>query len=127
MPNLTVSAAVDTLMQCADVPAILEYLGIAPAPWVDIGTTYTATTFQKINADVSSSAFTIDLPASPAHGDWVRIQDEYGNAGTNPITVDGNGQSIMGSPSQFNINTNDASYEFVFVGGERGWRAQVIG
>lgn len=84
-------------------------------------TTYTAVHLDKILADTSGGAFTINLPASPAVGDTVMIVDGAASFGTNTLTVGRNGSNIRGAAADFTINTNNAWAEFVYNGASRGW------
>jgi len=60
-----------------------------------ISGTYTIlTTDADIFCDLSSSAFTLTLPASPILGEKHTIKDYKGFAGTNNLTISGNGNNI---------------------------------
>jgi len=83
---------------------------------------YTALSFDKISGDSSGGSFTITLPASPAVGDPVRIQDGTGSAATHHITVGRNGKSIGGLAEDLTISTDNADAEFTYVGGSMGWQ-----
>lgn len=63
----------------------------------------------------TTSARTINLPASPIAGDAYRVKDSTGTAATNNITVSGNGKNIEGTASA-TINTNFASLFLVYNG-----------
>jgi len=66
--------------------------------------------------DTSSGAVTVNLEATPTTGTAVKIKDK-GNALTNNITIDGNGNTIDGS-TQATINTDYGALELVFDGRE---------
>lgn len=68
-----------------------------------------------IAGDTTSSAFTITLPASPGIGDTYIIKDAVGTAGTNNLTVSGNGNNIDGA-STFVISTNYGAITVTFNG-----------
>ena len=53
------------------------------------------------------------LPPNPQYKDKITIIDVGGNAGLNPITINGNGRNILGS-IQANINTNHGSITIFF-------------
>lgn len=55
---------------------------------------YTAAAGDLVGCGTDTAAFTVTLPASPSANDVVVIKDEDGNAGTNNITVDPNGNKI---------------------------------
>lgn len=65
--------------------------------------------------DTSTSAMTIVLPLIPIRGDIYQVKDKSGNAGTNNITVSGNGNNIDGAAT-YPINTNYGKATFVFNG-----------
>ncbi len=63
----------------------------------------------------SSSARTINLIASPVTGTTYRIKDNAGLAGTNTITVSGNGKNIDGS-TPYLLTTNYESIDVTYNG-----------
>lgn len=69
--------------------------------------------------DSSGGAFTFDLHASPAEGDRVLLKDVARAAGTNNITIDGNGADIEGSPT-LTIDVDGESVALAYLSGE--WR-----
>lgn len=83
-------------------------------------TTYTATAFQRIPCDTSTSAFTLTLPSTPTAGDMVEAHDIGGAWATNNLTVSGNGKNINGA-STFLGNVNNGGMIFTYLGTE--WRA----
>ena len=70
--------------------------------------------------DTTSNTVTITLPATPDDGDIIKIIDVGANASTNNIIIDGNSKNIQGSSNNYNINTNRAGTEFIFLTGN-GW------
>jgi hypothetical protein len=66
--------------------------------------------------NTGSGSVTVNLEASPTSGTAVKIKDK-GNALTNNITIDGNGNTIDGSSSAL-INTDYGALELVFDGTE---------
>lgn len=71
-----------------------------------------------IYADLSSSAWTLTLPSSPNIGEKHIIKDYKGNAGTNNLTISGNGKTIeqfggTGTASTLILNSN---YDAVILG-----------
>lgn len=61
-------------------------------------TTYTATNKnQIIYTDSSGGAFTITLEASPLTNRVLEIIDKTGDSGTNNVTINGNGNNIVGN------------------------------
>lgn len=69
----------------------------------------------------STGAVTVTLPASPSAGHVVRIVDADGAAATNNITVDPNGNNILGSASSVTIAVNDTKKAYVYYNASRGW------
>lgn len=86
-------------------------------------TTYTAVAGEWVNANTTSTAWTLTLPATPSVGQAVRATDAAGTFGTNNLTVGRNGQTIDGAASDFVMNVNGWDVLFVFTGAT--WR--VIG
>ena len=76
--------------------------------------------WQGYFVDTTSNTVTITLPASPDDGDIVKIIDTGANASVNNIIIDGNTNNIQGSSSNYNITTNRAGTEFIFLTGN-GW------
>jgi len=70
--------------------------------------------------DTTNNTVTITLPATPDDGDIIKIIDVGDNASTNNIIIDGNSKNIQGSSNNYNINTNRAGTEFIFLTGN-GW------
>ena len=64
-----------------------------------------------------ATPITIDLPATPTLGDTYTVKDTTGNAGTNNISVDGNGNNIDGA-SSFLLSQPYAAATFTFAGGQ---------
>jgi len=71
-----------------------------------------------INAD---AAFTKSMPASPAIGDRVGFAT-LGNADTNNVTLDFNGNNFNGAPDSLLIDLNYAYFDFLYTGdATTGW------
>jgi hypothetical protein len=99
-------------------------LGFTPAKslWVTKSTTYTAVAGDKILADTSSAAFTINLPASPAVGNEVDFLDAQGTFNTNNLTVGHNRLNISGSAADLVSSTNNGAFALIYAGGTIGWQ-----
>lgn len=71
-----------------------------------------------VSVDTSSAANTINLIASPKKGARTIIKDASANAAANNITVQGNGNNIVGSASaaSFTMSTNGQSIMVVYNG-----------
>jgi hypothetical protein len=76
---------------------------------------YTILVSDMIIAANSSSSHTITLPATPSNGEVHVIKDITGTAGTNNITISGNGNNIDGSSSKL-IATNYGNMRVTFIG-----------
>lgn len=61
----------------------------------------------------AATSITLTLPSSPVNGQVYKIKDVSGNAGTNIITINGNGKNIDGS-STILINTNRGGVEICY-------------
>lgn len=73
---------------------------------------YTAASGEWVNANTTSAAFTVTLPASPAVGAMVRITDAAKTFATNNLTVGRNSQTIDGVAANFVMN--GAGWDVVF-------------
>ena len=69
--------------------------------------------------DSSGGGFTFTLHASPQEGDRVLLKDVARQAGTNNITIDGNGADIEGS-STLTMDADGEAFELAYMSGE--WR-----
>ena len=74
---------------------------------------YTILSNDNIIAVDTSAARTINLPAAPTTGNLYVIKDVTGGAGTNNITVSGNGNNIDGSAT-FIMNVAYEGAEFIY-------------
>ena len=67
--------------------------------------------------DTSGAPQTTFLPPNPKLDETVIVIDIAGNAGTNPITVDGSGNTINGAATNV-LSVNYAAATYVFSGTE---------
>lgn len=65
----------------------------------------------------SGAATQVNLPASPLTGRLIIVKDGKGDAGSNNITVSGNGKNIDGSSTNV-ISTNYQARQYVYNGTE---------
>lgn len=70
----------------------------------------------------TSTGVTLTLPASPSVGDEVQVFDSTGNAETNNILVNRNGQNINGIADNALLDVNGVAAVFVYTGATYGWR-----
>jgi hypothetical protein len=64
--------------------------------WLVKSEAYTAVAGEKIAADVSAGAWALTLPLTPILGAVVMVSVIDGDAATNNLTIDGNGNNIQG-------------------------------
>ena len=95
--------------------------GGSNTPWTSESASYSAVAGKKLLLDTSSTAITVTLPASPAMGDEIRIIDATGNAATNNITINRNGNKIQGQTDNLTVATNRAAFGLVFYNTSNGW------
>lgn len=74
---------------------------------------------QELFVDTSGGAVTVDLDAAPLLGDRIRLIDYDGSWGLTNVTVNGNGNNIMGAAT-LTLNVANAWSEVVYNGTE--WR-----
>ncbi len=100
----------------------LSVTNVSTTPYAVLGTD------QYLAVDTTGPAITVTLPAVPAAvGRYLIICDAKGNAGANPITVDGNGINISVSGSSAgtaSIAANYASLNLFFNG--TIWNGQYV-
>lgn len=77
--------------------------------------TYTAIAGDSIIANTTGGVFAITLPANPSAGNRVKISDG-GDWSVNPLTVARNGSTIEGSATDFLLDINDISVDFIYDG-----------
>lgn len=69
----------------------------------------------------NTAAITATLPASPSPGDSVTLMDVTGTASTHNVTVDPNGERILGQTESLVIDTDYATVMLVYVDATTGW------
>ena len=82
----------------------------------------TAVDGDKLYIDTSSGAVTVNLPASPAVGNKVRLIDLAGTFDTNNLTIGRNSENIMGLAEDLTISTENAAIGLVYSGSSQGWK-----
>jgi hypothetical protein len=96
-------------------------------PWSTVSTAgYTAVNNDRLFVDTTGGAFSIALPASPNTGDSVRFLDVAGNFDTFALTIDRNGNNIMGSGNNLTLSTQYEGLVLVYSGATYGWVIQEI-
>lgn len=66
--------------------------------------------------DTTSAGYTLNLPASPATGEWFYFIDNTSQWATHNLTISPNGKNIDGSSSNFVLATAGASIKFYYDG-----------
>lgn len=92
--------------------------------WQSIQTAnFTAASGNAYLVNTTSSAITVNLPASPSFGQFATITDYASTFGLNACTVSGNGSLISGSSSNQVLSLSGESISFVYSGSVKGWVA----
>jgi hypothetical protein len=109
-----------------DIGALEVYNGTAWVPAgglanVDVTTTYTASAFQNLFVDTTSTTITVTLPQTPNKGDEIRLMDAGLNFATNNLTISRNGKPIMGDSEDLVVDTDGAAFALVFINNTVGW------
>jgi len=77
---------------------------------------FNATSGSRHAVDTSSNIVTATLPGSPATGDAIFFADAGGNYATNNLTIDRNGNTIMGLAQDMTVSTNNQSFGLFYNG-----------
>ncbi len=91
--------------------------------WVEKTSTYQAVKGDRIilNTD-GHPAYGVVLPPLPSKGDSVSFFDGGGNCGTVNVTLDRNGQNIMGLAQDMALDSDNVALELIFYNSTKGWR-----
>jgi hypothetical protein len=92
-----------------------------PSPWSVKTSTYTAVSGDRLLADTSAGAFTITLPASPAPGAFVEIDDAEYTWPTNNLTVARNGSNIASIADNLLCDMT-CKLSFIYIDATIGWK-----
>jgi hypothetical protein len=85
---------------------------------------FTASAHNHYPVDTSGGAVSCNLDPAPIYGEEIGFSDAGGAWKTNNLTIQGNGNLINGSASNFVCNLNNASFTLVFRGGSYGWKVE---
>ena len=88
--------------------------------YITITNSYTANMMEFIYADTIGGIFTITLPITPNINQKIAILDVIGNFSINNLTINPNGNTIMGSGSNLILSTNNEFIEMIYTGTD--WR-----
>jgi hypothetical protein len=76
----------------------------------------------QIIVNTSAAGVTITLPATPALGSTVKFIDGAGTFDINNLTINRNGNTIMGDAEDMIANSKNAAFTLVFYNNTYGWR-----
>lgn len=100
--------------------AIISTPGVTATAYVSINTINVPAQPNNYIVIVDNSApTTVNLPANPANNQVVEVQDGGMNAGTFPITIQGNGHNLNspnGVGTAYEIGQNGTSAHFTWQG-----------
>ncbi|TGM87881.1 hypothetical protein [Leptospira licerasiae] len=82
---------------------------------------YTASKYERILADVTSSGFSITLPATPKNNSVIGILDIANLSETNPITLLRNGSKIQGFEDDWQLDLNGGYWELTYSESQGSW------
>jgi len=82
---------------------------------------FNATAGNGYAVDTSSEAYTATLPASPSSGDIIGFTDYDSTFATNNLTINPNGNKLIGTTDNRVISANDTTEIYTFLDGTGGW------
>ena len=86
---------------------------------------YTAVNGDQLLIDTSGGGLgvpvTVTLPLSPSVGEEITFIDSGNAFNSNNLTIDRNGQPILGAAANLVFSTNGAAFTLVYVNATRGW------
>jgi hypothetical protein len=88
----------------------------------DTDSPFDATANTRLLVDTTNGAVTVNLPASPATGDYVEFVDAAGKFDANNLTVGRNSLNIMGLAEDMTVAKLHASFRLVYANATQGWR-----
>jgi len=87
--------------------------------WVEQTVDFNVDVNSKYIVDTTGGLVEATLPLSPSVGQGVVFIDGKSNFGTNNLSVNGNGEDIDGSPSNYIVDTDNTKLELVYY--NNGW------
>lgn len=87
---------------------------------INSNTNLSSASISKLAVDTSGGPVTVFLNSSPTIGDIVQIADAQSSFSLNTLTIDGNGNNVLGALT-FPVSTDNALLDIVYVGGTNGW------
>ena len=90
--------------------------------WQSVKTSgFTAVAGQGYPCNTTSSAFTVTLPASPSAGDTIILLDYAGTFDTNALTINPNGNKILGQTSNAIASKDREVITLTYIDSTQGW------
>ena len=90
--------------------------------WQSVQTTgFTAVKGNAYPCNTTSSAFTVTLPATPTAGDQVQVVDYAGTFDTNALTINPNGEDIVGQASNVLVLKDREAITLTYIDSTQGW------
>jgi hypothetical protein len=93
---------------------------VAEAPFSIQSSNFSANAGGRYGVNTSAGAVTSTLPASPSTGGAIFFADAGGAFASNNLTINPNGQTIMGSAGNMTVSNNNQSFGLFFNGAT--WR-----
>ncbi len=90
--------------------------------WNLITSHSTAEAGQKILLDSSTGSFSITLPTDPDDGEIIDFVDVGNALNSNPVSLNRNGNLIMGEASNLTLDTSLVSLQLLYSNAKLGWR-----
>ena len=125
----TVSGTGITIPVGAKVVLYSDGTNISSGPltkgYYTIPAAYTAVNGDQLLIDTSGGGLgvpvTVTLPLSPSVGEEITFIDSGNAFNSNNLTIDRNGQPILGAAANLVFSTNGAAFTLVYVNATRGW------
>jgi len=93
---------------------------------VDVTTSTDAVSGGIYWCNTTAGPLTLTLPPSPSTGDSIELYDIANTFDTNSLTVNRNGQLIMGAAENMIVNTEGAAFNMVYYNITYGWRILTV-
>ena len=125
----TVSGTGITIPVGAKVVLYSDGTNISSGPltkgYYTIPAAYTAVNGDQLLIDTSGGGLgvpvTVTLPLSPSVGEEITFIDSGNAFNSNNLTIDRNGQPILGAAANLVFSTNGSAFTLVYVNATRGW------
>lgn len=91
------------------------------ASWTEVTDSSSVLSNSRLIVNTSVKPITLTFPATPSLGDEIKIIDGSGNAHTNNITIDLNGNKINGISDNLLVDYDRASITLLYYNTAQGW------